>query len=181
MLPLKSNQPAPLFSLEDVYGKKIDLSSYKDTNKKILVSFFRNVACPFCNFRIHQLIKKNEQWKDRLEMIFFLESKKEVILRSVFHQEVSPIPIISDENKIMYQKYGVENSFFKFMGTLLSAQRRATFQTAKEMGYAIDSGEKKVTTIPADFLLDENLLILEAHYGKDAADHLSFERIEAAL
>ncbi|PIY08224.1 MAG: alkyl hydroperoxide reductase [Flexibacter sp. CG_4_10_14_3_um_filter_32_15] len=178
---LKTGQTAPLFSLEDIFGRKIDLSSYKDKNKKILISFFRNVACPFCNFRIHQLTKKNEKWKDKLEMIFFLESKKEVVLRSIFHKEVSPIPIISDENKVLYQEYGVENSTFKTLSTFLSSKHRTTFNTAKKMGLSINSGEKGITIIPADFLLDENLTIMEAYYGKNIGDHLPFENIEAAL
>ncbi len=178
---LKANQPAPLFSLSDIYDREIDLSSYKNKNKKILISFFRNVACPFCNFRIHQLTKKNEKWKDKLEMIFFLESKKEVVLRSSFHQGVSPIPIISDENKIIYQKYGVEKSALRLLGTMLSAKNITTYNTAKKMGLGIDSGEGSITTIPADFLLDENLNIIEVYYGKSAADHLPFENIEAVL
>ena len=178
---LKTGQSAPLFSLEDIYGRKVDLSSYKNKNKKILISFFRNVACPFCNFRIHQLTKKNEQWKDKLEMIFFLESKKEVVLRSTFHQDVSPIPIISDEKKIFYQEYGIENSALKFFGTLLSSKNRTTFNTAKKMGLEVDSGEGLITTIPADFLLDENLIVIEAYYGKNTADHLPFEKIEEII
>ncbi|AFM03011.1 Peroxiredoxin [Bernardetia litoralis DSM 6794] len=178
---LKTGQSAPLFSLTDIYDREIDLSSYKNKNKKILISFFRNVACPFCNFRVHQLTKKNEKWKDKLEMIFFLESKKDVILRSIFHQEVSPIPIISDENKVMYQKYGIEKSAFKMFGTFISSKNRTTFNTAKKMGLDIDSGEKPVLTIPADFLLDENLNIIEAYYGSNTADNLPFERIEEAI
>lgn len=178
---LKAGQPAPLFSLEDIYGRKIDLSSYKNKNKKILVSFFRNVACPFCNFRIHQLTKKNEKWKDKLEMIFFLESKKEVVLRSTFHQDISPIPIISDEKKVLYQEYGVEKSAIKWVGTILSAERLATFNKSRSMGLAVDSGEGLTTTIPADFLLNENLNIIDVYYGKNAGDHLPFERIEAVL
>jgi peroxiredoxin len=178
---LKTGQTAPLFSLTDIYDREIDLSSYQNKGKKILISFFRNVACPFCNFRIHQLTKKNEKWKDKLDMIFFLESKKEVVLRSTFHQDISPIPIISDEQKIIYQKYGVEKSTLKWIGTMLSTERIATFNTSRKMGLAVDSGEGLTNTIPADFLLDENLTIIEAYYGKNAADHLPFEKIEAIL
>ena len=81
---LETGQSAPLFSLTDIYDREIDLSAYKNKGKKILISFFRNVACPFCNFRIHQLTTKNDQWKNDLEMIFFLEAEKEVVLRSSF-------------------------------------------------------------------------------------------------
>lgn len=178
---LKIGQSAPLFSLEDIYGRKIDLSSYKNKNKKILISFFRNVACPFCNFRIHQLTKKNEKWKDKLEMIFFLESKKEVILRSTFHQDVSPIPIISDEKRILYQEYGVEKSTLKWLTTMLSTENITILNKARKEGLIINSGEKLINTMPADFLLNENITIIKAYYGQSSADHIPFEDIEAVL
>lgn len=178
---LKTGQTVPLFSLTDIYDREIDLSAYKTKNKKILISFFRNVACPFCTFRIHQLTKKNEKWKDKLEMIFFLESKKQVILRSIFHQEVSPIPIISDFERATYQKYGAEVSTKKTNVTLNSKEQMTFYTNLVDKGYGIDSGEATIHSIPADFLLDENLNIIEVYYGKNLADHLPFEKIEAAL
>jgi hypothetical protein len=32
--------------------------------------------------------------------------------------------------------------------------------------------------MPADFLIDESGKIVEAYYGKDAGDHISFERVD---
>jgi thioredoxin-dependent peroxiredoxin len=46
-------------------------------------------------------------------MIFFFESKEQVMLRSSFHQGVSPIPLISDPAKKMYSAYGLETSTTK--------------------------------------------------------------------
>jgi peroxiredoxin len=178
---LKTDQPAPLFSLEDIYDREIDLSSYKNKNKKILVSFFRNVACPFCNFRIHQLTKKNEKWKNKLEMIFFLESKKEVVLRSTFHKDISPIPIIADFKRVTYRKYCTEISAEKFNNTINSQKQMAIHSKLVEKGYEINSGETQIHSIPADFLLDENLNIIKAYYGKDIPDHLPFDQIEDAV
>lgn len=175
---LKAGQPAPLFSLTDIYDREIDLSTYKNKGKKVLISFFRNVACPFCNFRIHQLTTKNDQWKDDLEMIFVLEAKKEVVLRSSFHKGVSPIPIIADFDREIYKKYGTEVSTEKFNATINSTKQMAIYSKLVEKGYEINSSETQIHSIPADFLLDENLNILIAHYGKDIPDHLPFEQIE---
>src|SRR5688500_7903218 len=86
---------APIFSLKDVYGRVINLDQYRD--KKVLIGFFRHAGCPFCNLRVHTLTKVHEEFKSKgLEMVFFFESREQVILRSTFHQGVSPIPIISD-------------------------------------------------------------------------------------
>lgn len=178
---LETGQSAPLFSLTDIYDREIDLSAYKNKGKKILISFFRNVACPFCNFRIHQLTTKNDQWKNDLEMIFFLEAEKEVVLRSSFHKGVSPIPIIADFDRKIYQKYGTEVSTEKFNSTINSEAQMAIHSKLVEKGYEIDSGETQIHSIPADFLLDENLNIIKAHYGKDIPDHLPFDQIEEAV
>ncbi len=178
---LEAGQLAPLFSLTDIYDREIDLSAYKNKGKKILISFFRNVACPFCNFRIHQLTAKNDQWKDKLEMIFFLEAKQEVILRSSFHQDVSPIPIIADFKRETYRKYGTEVSAEKFNSTINSEAQMAIHSRLVAKGYEIDSGETQIHSIPADFLLDENLNIIKAHYGKDIPDHLPFDQIEKVV
>ncbi len=178
---LEAGQLAPLFSLSDIYDREIDLSAYKNKGKKILISFFRNVACPFCNFRIHQLTTKNDQWKDDLEMIFFLESKKEVVLRSSFHQGVSPIPIIADFDREIYKKYGTEVSIEKFNSTINSEKQMNIHSKLVEKGYDIKTEETLIHSIPADFLLDENLNIIKAYYGKDIPDHLPFDQIEEAV
>ncbi|WP_338764255.1 redoxin domain-containing protein [Bernardetia sp. ABR2-2B] len=178
---LETGQLAPLFSLNDVYDREINLSDYKNKGKKILVSFLRNVTCPFCNFRLHQLTTKNDEWKDRLEMIFFLEAKKSVILRSSFHQGISPIPIISDFERETYERYGTEVSTEKFNITMNSKEQMAVCTELVEKGFQIDSGELILHTVPADFLLDENLNIIKSHYGEDVQDYLPFHEIEAAL
>ena len=178
---LEARQPAPLFSATDIFDREINLSDYKNQGKKILVSFFRNVACPFCNFRIHQLTTKNDQWKDRLQMIFFLEAKKEVVLKSSFHKGVSPIPIIADFEREIYEKYGAEVSLEKFNNTINSEKQMAIHSKLVAKGYEIDSGEEQVYSIPADFILDENFNIIKAHYGKDIPDHLPFEQIENVI
>ncbi|WP_291723952.1 redoxin domain-containing protein [Bernardetia sp.] len=175
---LEAGQTAPLFSVVDVFDREINLSDYQKKGKKILVSFFRNVACPFCNFRIHQLTMKNDAWKDKLEMIFFLEAQKDVVLKSSFHRGVSPIPIIADFERKTYSEYGTEVSTEKFNATINSAKQMAIHAKLVEKGYEIDSKETQIHSIPADFLLDENLTIIKAHYGKDIPDHLPFEEIE---
>src|SRR5690606_26029377 len=106
---LEPKVSAPVFQLKDVYGRMIDLTEYK--NKRIRIAFFRHAGCPFCNLRVHALTKIHEDLKQQgMEMIFFFESKEAIVLRSSFHREVSPIPIISDPEKVWYQTYGLEES-----------------------------------------------------------------------
>lgn len=172
------NVSAPVFNLLDIYDREIDLKQYK--GKKIFIGFFRHVGCPFCNLRVHSLFKKYEEYKaQNMEMIFFFESRKEVILRSIFHKEISPIPIIGDPEKIWYKIFGIENSVLKsttshltsFIQTALSAK-------FKNLPMGLISGNESYSTMPAEFLIDENLIIRKIHYSNSLNDRLSFADIE---
>lgn len=168
---------APIFVLKDVYGRTIDLETYRD--KKVLIAFFRHAGCPFCNLRVHALIKVHEILKAKgLEMIFFFESKEQVILRSTFHQEISPIPIISDPAKVWYNTYGLESSAYKSAVSHITTFVQTAIR-AKSLGlpiHAMADGES-INTIPAEFLLDRGLVVKELHYSKSLTDRMSLQRI----
>lgn len=177
MEKLKLNTRAPHFSQDDVFERTIDLETYR--GKKVLVAFFRHAGCPFCNLRVHNLMKVHEDLKEQgLEMIFFFESKKDIILRSTFHQEISPIPLISDPEKQWYDAYGLESSGLKsavghvtsFVGTAIQAKLKGLPM------HPMADGES-INTIPAEFLLDESLIIRELHYSQRLTDRMKMEAI----
>jgi thioredoxin-dependent peroxiredoxin len=178
-MKLENNLPAPLFKIVDIFDRDIDLDQYKD--KRVFIGFFRHAGCPFCNLRVHSLTKVHEELKAKgMEMIFFFESKREILLRSIFHKEVSPIPLISDPQKIQYAAYGLEPS------ALISAKSHITsiVQTAfkaKMKGlpvHGMADGES-INTIPAEFLLDKGLILRKIHYSKDLNDRLDIDILRA--
>ncbi len=119
-----------------------------------------------------KLLEKN------MEMIFFFESKKDLMLQSIFHKEVSPVPLVADPERKWYSIYGIENSLMKssmshltsFIQTAISAKRK------KLPIHMMASGES-FSTIPAEFLLDENLIIRKIHYAKNLNDRMSIDMI----
>jgi peroxiredoxin Q/BCP len=176
---VKQNVTAPAFSLNDVYGRLIDLNQYRD--KRVLVAFFRHAGCPFCNLRVHALSKEYESLKAAgLEMIFFFESKSSVILRSSFHQGVSPIPIISDPEKKWYDIYGLESSALKSTVSHITTFVQ-TVVKAKMKGLPVHlmADGESINTIPAEFLLDKNLIVKKLHYSASLTDRLELDVIRA--
>lgn len=178
-MKLQANIPAPTFKLIDIYDREIDLTTYND--KRIFLGFFRHAGCPFCNLRVHALTKvRTELQAKGMEMIFFFESKKDVLLRSIFHKEISPIPLISDPQKVQYGAYGLESS------ALISAKSHITsiVQTAfraKMAGvpvHGMADGES-INTIPAEFLIDKGLIIKKVHYSKGLNDRLDMDVVRA--
>ncbi|MEO1049715.1 MAG: peroxiredoxin-like family protein [Bacteroidota bacterium] len=174
---LDLNVKAPNFQLKDVFDRMINLEDYK--GKRVFIGFFRHAGCPFCNLRVHYLQKEYEKLKAKnLEMIFFFESKEKILKASTFHDEISPIPLISDPEKVWYETYGIENS----RGKSVMAHLTTFIQTAvkaKLKGLPIHpmADGESFNTIPAEFLLDENMIIRKIHYAKGLTDRLSIEHI----
>lgn len=177
-LTIDLNVTAPKFDLKDIYGRTINLENYK--GKKVFISFFRHAGCPFCNMRAHVLQKRYEEFKSKgLEMIFFFESPNEVLLNSTFHNEISPIPLIGDPEKVWYNTYGLSNEgpkvTFSFLTKFIQTAVKAKLKGLPN--YTPKNGESP-DTMPGEFLLDENLIIRKIHYSKGLTDRMSMEHIE---
>lgn len=178
-MALSPNVIAPGFELKDVFGRIINLNQYKD--KRLLIAFFRHAGCPFCNLRIHALTKVYDEFKQKgLEMIFFFESKEHVILRSTFHRAVSPIPLISDPDKIWYSAYGIENSALKStLSHLTSFVQTAYKASIKNIPIHLMADGESISTMPAEFLLDKNLVIKKVLYAQRLNDRLALDEIRS--
>jgi peroxiredoxin len=177
-MKLQIHSTAPDFSTTDIYGKAVQLSQLK--GKKILLSFFRNVACPFCNLRVHQLNKLAPELKENgLEMIFVFETPKKFILISSLHSKLQAT-VISDAEKALYKLYHIENSALKLIGSMFKSGFKAQMKMAKSLDLDNFEDEKKVSTIiPADFLIDANGQIANLHYGSAINDHIDIAAIKA--
>jgi peroxiredoxin len=174
---LEKDVAAPPFKLKDIYDRMIDLNDYRD--RKVMIGFFRHAGCPFCNIRVHALTKVHEELKSRgMEMIFFFESKEKVLLRSTFHQGVSPIPLISDPEKKMYDAYGLESSGLKSAVSHLTSFVQTAFK-ASSLGVPIHlmADGESIKTMPAEFLIDKGLVVKEVHYSDRLNDRMSVDKI----
>jgi hypothetical protein len=84
--------------------------------------------------------------------------------------------LIADPEKIMYQTYGIENSAAKSTKSHLTSFIQTAIK-AKLNGVPIHmmkDGES-INTIPAEFLLDENLTIRKVHYSNGLNDRLTMD------
>ncbi|MFN0049079.1 MAG: peroxiredoxin-like family protein [Cytophagales bacterium] len=176
---IENNLLAPHFRKKDIFGREIDLNDYKD--KKLMICFFRHAGCPFCNLRVHLLTKMEKEWKEKgLEMIFFFESKEKVMQMSTFHQEVSPIPLISDPEKKVYDAYGIESSGAKSAISHISTFVQTAYK-ATRLGLPIHTMKdgESISTMPAEFLIDKGLIVRAVHYSERLNDRMNLDKIKA--
>ena len=175
---LEVNSLAPVFNIKDIFGRQINLRDYR--GKKVLVAFFRHAGCPFCNMRVHQLQQREDALKAKnLEMIFFFESDEATLKKNIFHQSISPVPLIADPTQEWYQAYGVESSALKSTLSHITSIIPAVIK-AKLKGLPVHmmAGNESINTIPAEFLIDEKGMIKKVYYSKRLNDRMAIKLIE---
>ncbi|HEX5961803.1 MAG TPA: peroxiredoxin-like family protein [Rhodanobacteraceae bacterium] len=168
---LKSPTLAPRLTLEDVNGKPVTLGG---SGRRTMLCFFRDAACPFCNFRIYELTYRQQQLATLgIDVIALFSSTPEELKRFVTSKP-RPFPVIADTASVAYSRYGIERSLLrKWTGILTRIP--TLLKGLRIVGLA---GLRTNDLLPADFLIDENGHIVEAWYGRDAGDRIPFEHIE---
>jgi len=170
---LKKGMNAPPFDLSDILGRTITSDSL--LGKRYMLSFYRYASCPFCNLRVSFLtdIHKSLGLDDQFIGIF---QSTEADMKSYVAKQELEFPIVSDYERIYYKKYGIESSAWAYFK---GALRLDLLWKAARKGFHISQSMGPKTTIPADFLIDENGVVKHAYYGKNITDHLDLEIVEA--
>jgi len=178
-MKLSIGQAAKEFSVTDIYGKTIRLNDFK--GRKLLLSYQRNTACPFCNYQLFRLNKIYSDLQEKgLDVLVFFESKPEYIQKSSFLSE-QKLTLISDPERKIYTQYGAEVSPEKAQRTLSVTGRMEELHASQELKLASPQAEEGVNAaaIPAAFLLDEHSIIRHIHYGNDVGDNIPLETVIA--
>lgn len=174
-LKMKVHAPGPIPSIRliDIRGQPVVVGN----GRKMLLSLFREVTCPFCNFRVFELTHNYKDFSSLgLDIVAAFSSSREDVLKFIARQP-RPFRMVADPDGTAHEAFGVESSLWgklKAMMTRLAALRH---------GMA-DVGMRGMATgnlMPADFLIDERGNVVETYYGTDAGDHIPIERIELFL
>ena len=159
-LPSTNNQ---IFNIESIYGKRT------------LITFYRFATCPFCNLRIYEINKRKSELGNDFKIVAIFDSNIDFLIKSMKKHD-TPFIILADENFKYFKKFEVEKSLWKFLiGTTLGFFR---FLKALSMGYLPLIMKGSLITIPVDILIKEDGIIEKVYYGRNTADHLSFEEIK---
>lgn len=174
-MKIVTGQQAPDFNLTDISNIEFKLERLK--GKRYLLTFYRFASCPFCNLRLHNVIKEVEKgsYGDDFEVVAVFDSTLDNLQKyATKHQ--SPFPILADEDNSIHRLYQVEHSIlgvfkgmlFRFPGLMLSMFK----------GYIPWRIKGDMTAMPADFLIDENGIVQTAYYGSDEGDHIPLHEVK---
>lgn len=172
-MQLKAGDKAPDFELECLDGTKVRLSDYR--GKKLFLSFYRFASCPFCNLRVHAIGELYPQIQTEMEVLGVFESSLD-LLKEYMPRHGLAFKVASDTKAQSYRKYGVAHSFAGMLSGMFF--RMPTLIKAMFKGYLPFKIDSSLTRMPADFIIDEEGLVLVAYYAKDEGDHLNIEVIQ---
>jgi thioredoxin-dependent peroxiredoxin len=180
-MKLKAGQQAPLFQATDIYGRQVALAQY--FGQKLLLSFYRAAVCPLCNLHTWHTINRYVQYQRQgLWVIAFYESSTEHAHHYLDRLQ-APFPVIADLERRVYDLYGLDSSFLGAVYARLF--RPGDYRAAAQHhigGNVVENllhMDGKFGRLPAEFLVDSDLRIRRAHYGRDAGDFLLFSEIDA--
>ncbi len=161
------------FTGHDIFGKPFQLSDY--IGKRVVLSFFRDAACPFCNYRIYELTHKYNDWKAAGLEVVVIFSDTSAQVRKHVARHPRPFKMLSNPTLELYNKYGVEQS--------ISALFKAVIFNLPEIIRGLAKGGRPtnnphIKIVPADFLIDVDGRVVELYYGKNTADHIPLARIQ---
>jgi len=174
MIRLEENNLAIPFTTTDLKSNPINLEDYK--GQKVLLTFFRKAACPFCNMNIQQLIRNYPKFEEKgIKIIALFASTKEAVEKYAGKQN-PPFPIIPDGDFKIYGKYGIDISYVGMLKSMFNPKKvlKAMFGGFFSLRTTLED-----PVIPADFLIDEHQYIFRAYYGEDYDDHIPISEVLA--
>lgn len=177
-MKIKQAQSAPGFTTNDVNGRTLNLADYK--GKKVLLTFYRNVGCPICNLRFHEIQEQADYFKSKNLVVLAIYESSAENMRKYLQDENTYAVMVPNPEQNLYQLYDIDKSTGKalkgiFHGAIGKAKQGKKLYTTeiKQDGNG--------NTIGADFLIDENGIVHTAYYGKFIGDHLPVEKIKAFI
>ncbi|MGH8401716.1 MAG: redoxin domain-containing protein, partial [Gammaproteobacteria bacterium] len=101
---LMAPSPAPTLNLVDIYGKPIIIGN---AGRRLLLSFFRDAACPFCNYRIYELTQHHKNLSALgLDIVAVFASTREEVMRFVARHP-RPFRVAAEPSRVAYETYGI--------------------------------------------------------------------------
>jgi peroxiredoxin len=173
---LTTSQPAPRFDTTCLSGDSLDLDDLR--GRPVLVKFHRFSGCPVARHQIDQFVARLPELTGAgVQTIIVLHSSAEQVAPNFAEQP--GLHIVADRDKTLYRAWACA---FDRRRLLSPASWRATM-AAFGRGYLPQPTRFQggVVGIPADFLVDRDGVIAEAHYGRHFGDSWTVDDVLARL
>ena len=169
----------PDFSFDTPFNSNIRLSDKVKEANKTAILFLRYYGCTLCQYDIHMLAKDYDLITSvGAQVLVVLQSSPKLLAEQISKNDL-PFEIISDPNQVLYKKFEVTPA--KSMAKLLSPKSIVKIAKATSSGYKHGQYEGNELQLPACFIVDQNINVSYAHYGKNATDYPTTKELNKLL
>ncbi|MBD2767391.1 AhpC/TSA family protein [Hymenobacter sp. BT664] len=175
---LQARQAARDFTTVDVDGRPVSLASLK--GRKVLLMFMRNVGCPVCNRRVHELLEQADYFRAHNLAVVAVYESSPALMKQYLAGQAVPFTMVPNPDQSLYQLYGLEVSGAKAMASVFHGVIGKASQGKKLFQQAIEPDGNR-NRIGAEFLLDERGTVAVAHYHRYIGDELPLADIKKFL
>jgi thioredoxin-dependent peroxiredoxin len=177
-MKIQAPQEAPLFSIKDVNGTSVNLADYK--GKKVMLTFYRNVGCPVCNVRFHELEEQAAYFKSKGMILLAIYESTADNMKKYLDGESVFATMIPNPEQNLYELYDIDRSMGKMMKGMFHGAM-GKMKKGKKLFKQKIKQDGNSNRIGADFLIDEKGNVQTAYYGKYVGDHLPLNDIKSFL
>ena len=169
---LKVGEKAPDFTLNDAYGKPVNLYQQLQRGRVVLV-FYRGSWCPFCNLHLHVLSQHFRKFKDRGAQIIAITPQRPDKSLEQLKKEDFPFSILSDLDSQVMRDYRL---YYQLDDDLLAVYRSHGLDIE-----AFNGNGRNVLPVPGTFVIDTNRTITAMQAETDYTQRMEPEAILQAL
>jgi peroxiredoxin len=177
-MKITASQQAPSFTVKDVNNVQVNLAGLK--GKKVLLSFYRNVGCPICNLRFHELQEQAAYFKEKNVIVLAVYESSQENMKKYLQGETPYAVMIPNSDQSLYELYMIDNSMGKMMKGMFHGAM-GKMKEGKKLFIQKIKQDGNTGRIGADFLINENGIVQKAYYGKFVGDHLALTEIKNLL
>ena len=141
--------------------------------KPTMFWILRYMGCPPCRLDVHLLtVKKPEFDAKGVNIVVAMQSKPEIVLRDMIDKTL-PFHLICDTEQELYKALELGERKPGWRDTMTEenkAKQQYKAEILNEMGIVHGEYEGNEEQAPGWFYIDEDMTVIEAHYGNYTAD-----------
>lgn len=169
---LSQGQLCPDIQTYDILNQPVDLQALRGA--PLLLSFFREVHCGFCNRRMQELKRHASGFRARGLRVLAVIAGETDAVRQYANDHALPFRVVADPKGQLHQRFGLRRSTSGMLRAMARVRTVAELAAQRELKAATVLG---APILPADFVLHSDGTIARAYYGTDLGDHLPLSRV----
>ncbi len=174
-------RPGDVIEVHELRTVDGDTITVPDPDRLTHLQFRRFAGCPICNVHLQSVVKRHDEIASAgiREVVLFHSTPEELKT----YVDDMPFALVADPDRMLYRRFGVETSLRsvvdpRSMAPVVkaamdspSAARKLRFSAGMHRANGGHLG------LPADILIDTTGTVIDAKYGKHAADQWSVDEL----